>query len=160
MSTVTTTPAPRTAPEPLPAPAGLRLNPVHLLRSEWLKFWTVRSTYWTLALTAAVFVGLVTLVSFGLRSSHVSVEELGSAPVALIPLSAGAQLALVPLAVLGVLTVTSEYSTGMIRASLTAVPTRLPVLWAKAAVVAVVTLVLTVVTVVISAVPGVVRRFR
>lgn len=151
MSTVTTTPAPQTAPGPQPAPAGLRLTPVHVLRSEWVKFWTVRSTYWTLALTAVVFIGLVTLVSFGLRASNASAAEIGSDRMALLPLTAGAQLALIPLAVLGVLTVTSEYSTGMIRASLTAVPTRLPVLWAKAVVVGVVTLVLTAVTVLTSA---------
>lgn len=149
MSTVTTTPQTTPAAEPT---SSLRLSPLHVLRSEWLKFWTVRSTYWTLALTAGVFVGLVTLVSFGLRSASARPEELGGTQMALLPLNAGAQLALIPLAVLGVLTVTSEYSTGMIRASLTAVPTRLPVLWAKAVVVAVVTLVLTVVTVLTSAV--------
>jgi len=150
MSTVTTTPA--TTASQQPARSDLRLSPLHVLRSEWLKFWTVRSTYWTLALTAAVFVGLVVAVSFGMRalSAQQQVNEAG--PLPLIPLSAGAQLAMIPLAVLGVLTVTSEYSTGMIRASLTAVPTRLPVLWAKAAVVAVVTLVLTLVTVLLSAV--------
>lgn len=150
MSTATTTPQPQASAAPQAAPT-VRLSPVHVLRSEWLKFWTVRSTYWTLAVTAVVFVGLVTIVSFGLRSSGVSPEQLGGTQLALLPLNAGAQLALIPLAVLGVLTVTSEYSTGMIRASLTAVPTRLPVLWAKAAVVAVVTLVLTLVTVLASA---------
>lgn len=148
MSTATTTP--QTAPAPQPT-SPLRLNALHVLRSEWLKFWTVRSTYWTLALTAVVFIGLVTLVSFGLRSSNVTGEEVAGAQMALLPLNAGAQLALIPLAVLGVLTVTSEYSTGMIRASLTAVPTRLPVLWAKALVVGLVTLVLTLVTVLTSA---------
>lgn len=152
MSTVTTTPAPQTAPGPQPAPAALRLTPLHVLRSEWRKFWSVRSTYWTLALTAAVFIGLVVAVSFGMRALSSQQQVSDSGPLALIPLSAGAQLAMIPLAVLGVLTVTSEYSTGMIRASLTAVPTRLPVLWAKAAVVAAVTLVLTLVTVLVSAV--------
>ena len=144
MSTATTT-------APQPAPAGLRLTPGHVLRSEWLKFWTVRSTYWTLALTAVVFVGLVTIVSTALRSAGSTMQDVAGSNPALIPLSAGTQLAMIPLAVLGVLTVTSEYSTGMIRASLTAVPTRLPVLWAKALVVLVVTLVLTAVTVVTSA---------
>ena len=47
-----------------------------------------------------------------------------------------------PIAVLGVLVITGEYSTGMIRASFTAVPKRLPVLWAKAGVFAAVTFVL------------------
>ena len=46
----------------------------------------------------------------------------------------GVQLAQLALGVLGVLVITGEYSTGMIRASFTAVPKRLPVLWAKAGV--------------------------
>ena len=45
---------------------------------------------------------------------------------------AGVQLAQLAIGVLGVLVITAEYSTGMIRASMTAVPARFPVLWAKA----------------------------
>ena len=52
------------------------------------------------------------------------------------------QLAQLAIGVLGVLVITGEYSTGMIRASMTAVPRRLPVLWAKAVVYALVTLAL------------------
>jgi hypothetical protein len=55
---------------------------------------------------------------------------------------AGVQLGQLAIGVLGVLLITAEYSTGMIRASMTAVPTRLPVLWAKAIVYAGVTLAL------------------
>jgi ABC-type transport system involved in multi-copper enzyme maturation permease subunit len=55
---------------------------------------------------------------------------------------AGIQLAQLAIGVLGVLVITAEYSTGMIRASLTAVPKRLPVLWAKAIVYGLTTLVL------------------
>ena len=51
----------------------------------------------------------------------------------------GVQLAQLAIGVLGVLVITAEYSTGMIRASLTAVPKRLPVLWGKAIVFAAVT---------------------
>ena len=57
---------------------------------------------------------------------------------------AGIFLAQLAIGVLGVLLITGEYATGMIRATLAAVPSRLPVLWAKAAVFAAVTLVLTV----------------
>ena len=46
---------------------------------------------------------------------------------------AGVNVAQLAIGVLGVLVITGEYSTGMIRATLTAVPKRLPVLWAKAA---------------------------
>ena len=55
---------------------------------------------------------------------------------------AGVNVSQLAIAVLGVLVITGEYSTGMIRASFTAVPKRLPVLWAKAAVFAVVAFVL------------------
>ncbi len=54
----------------------------------------------------------------------------------------GSQIAQLAIGVLGVLVITGEYSTGMIRATLAAVPKRLPVLWAKAAVYAAVTLAL------------------
>ena len=54
----------------------------------------------------------------------------------------GVQIAQLAIGVLGVLVITAEYSTGMIRASMTAVPRRLPVLWGKAVVYALVTLAL------------------
>ncbi len=54
----------------------------------------------------------------------------------------GVQLAQLAIGVLGVLVISGEYSTGMIRSSMCAVPRRLPVLWAKAAVYALVTLAL------------------
>src|SRR5205807_8249602 len=55
---------------------------------------------------------------------------------------AGVNLSQLAIAVLGVLVLTGEYSTGMIRASFTAVPKRLPVLWAKTAVFGVVSFLL------------------
>jgi ABC-type transport system involved in multi-copper enzyme maturation permease subunit len=55
---------------------------------------------------------------------------------------AGVQLAQLAIGVLGVLVITAEYSTGMIRASMSAVPRRLPVLWAKAIVYGATTLVI------------------
>jgi ABC-type transport system involved in multi-copper enzyme maturation permease subunit len=63
---------------------------------------------------------------------------------------AGVNLSQLAIGVLGVLVITGEYSTGMIRASLTAVPKRLPVLWAKTAVYAVVSFVLMVPSVLIA----------
>jgi ABC-type transport system involved in multi-copper enzyme maturation permease subunit len=63
---------------------------------------------------------------------------------------AGVNLSQLAIAVLGVLVITGEYSTGMIRASFTAVPRRLPVLWAKLGVFAVVTLVLAVPSVLVA----------
>jgi hypothetical protein len=69
---------------------------------------------------------------------------------------AGVQLAQLAIGVLGVLVITAEYSTGMIRASFTAVPKRLPVLWGKAVVYAATTLALMVPAVLLSFV--IVRR--
>src|SRR3954453_17969716 len=70
------------------------------------------------------------------------------------PNLAGVQLAQLALGVLGVLVITAAYSTGMIRASMTAVPRRLPVLWGKAVVYGLVTLALTVPSVLIAFVIG------
>ncbi|MBO3086519.1 ABC transporter permease subunit [Cellulomonas fengjieae] len=106
----------------------------HLLRGEWIKFWSVRSTTWTLSIFLVATVGLVCLIS--LAFINVPSPEEGGPPEGtagnpLDPLSIAVTLAQLALAVLGALTITSEYSTGMIRSSLTAVPKRLPMLWAK-----------------------------
>lgn len=118
-----------------------------LWRSEWIKFWTLRSTYWTLAATAVVFLGVIALVSLALRSSDAPTTSADGIDLALVPFTAAVQIATIPLLVLGALTITGEYSTGQIRSTLTAVPTRLPVLWTKAALLTVVTLVVSAVLV-------------
>ena len=66
----------------------------------------------------------------------------------------GVQIAQLAIGVLGVLVITGEYSTGMIRATMTAVPKRLPVLWGKAIVYGAVVLALTIPTVLIAFVVG------
>ena len=116
-------------------PTGYRLTFGHLLRGEWIKFWSVRSTTWTLSIFLVATVGLVLLIS--LAFVNVPSPEDGGPPAGtagnpLDPLSIAVTLAQLALAVLGALTITSEYTTGMIRSSLTAVPKRLPMLWAKA----------------------------
>jgi ABC-2 type transport system permease protein len=114
----------------------------HVLRSEWTKFWSVRSTLWTLLIAIGLSIGLGVLFSWGLSTNldDLSEEEratLDPTGVSLGGLSFG-QLAI---AVLGVLIISSEYSTGGIKATLTAVPQRLKVLLAKALVLLVVALV-------------------
>ncbi|MEV0346952.1 hypothetical protein AB0H88_14390 [Nonomuraea sp. NPDC050680] len=132
MSTLTT-PAVRTrAARPAYRVTGLRV-----LRSEWTKLWSLRSTWITLGL------GLVFLVAFGLISAARYQSSVGSgqpldedfANATALSLSLfGTNFAQLALGVLGVLVTAGEYSTGMIRSTLTGVLRRLPVLWSKSAV--------------------------
>ena len=119
-----------------------------LLRAEWTKIRSVRSTVWTLVIFVVVCIGFTALIAwltesnwFGPRAAARDVRVLAN-PVGFI-LGTGIGLGQLAIAVLGVLIITSEYSTGVIRASLLAVPRRLPVLAAKAVVFAVLLLVVT-----------------
>ncbi len=132
MSTLTT-PAVRTRP----ARPAYRVTGLRVLRSEWTKLWSLRSTWITLGL------GLVFLVGFGLISAARYQSSVGSAQpggedfanaTALSLSLFGTNFAQLALGVLGVLVTAGEYSTGMIRSTLTGVPRRLPVLWSKSAV--------------------------
>ncbi len=99
--------------------------------SEWTKLRTVRSTFWTFVVGGVLGVGLSALIS-GVSASHYYSDVVIRAtwdPVgrSIRPLL----LAQLAFAVLGVLTVTAEYSTGMIRTSLAAVPKRTKMMAAK-----------------------------
>jgi ABC-2 type transport system permease protein len=119
--------------------------------SEWTKLRSVRSTKWSLVvgflLTIAfpVIFALVTSSHWGSMSPH---ERANRHPLDIA--LAGVNVAQLAIAVLGVLLITAEYSTGSIRSTFTAVPTRLPVLWAKVLDYAVVSFVLMVPAVVAS----------
>jgi ABC-2 type transport system permease protein len=120
-----------------------RVTQARLLRSEWTKLWSLRSTRWSLlaAFVAMGAGGIVTAAAAMSQWSHLSAHDratFDSVDTAVIGLN-GAQLAI---GVLGVLVMSGEYSTGMIHASLMAAPHRLPVLWAKIGVFAAVTFVL------------------
>ena len=120
-----------------------RVTQGHVLRSEWTKLWSLRSTRWSLLFAVVAMAGLgvlIAAVSMG-RWSHLSPHD--QATFDSIDRSLGGyHLAQLAIGVLGVLVISGEYSTGMIRSSLMAVPRRLPVLWAKIAVFAAVTFVL------------------
>jgi ABC-2 type transport system permease protein len=113
-----------------------------VLRSEWTKLWSLRSTRWSLLFAVVAMAGLgvlIAAVSMG-RWSHLSPHD--RATFDSIDRSLGGyHLAQLAIGVLGVLVISGEYSTGMIRSSLMAVPRRLPVLWAKVTVFASVTFV-------------------
>lgn len=122
----------------------MRVTQLRVLKSEWTKLRSVRSTYWSLFVTLLLIIGLGILVSviFNVRWPHLSAPDRAD----FHPLRAtlvGVAFAQLAVGVLGVLAITAEYSTGMIRATLSAVPKRLPVLWAKTIVFAAVAFVLT-----------------
>jgi ABC-type transport system involved in multi-copper enzyme maturation permease subunit len=123
----------RVAVEPVPATTGFG----RLLRAEWTKIRSVRSTAWSLVLLVVAGIGLNTLV-VGLAIANWSTTSASTkASYAADPtgfLAAAVALAQIPLCVLGALVITSEYSTGMIRSSVLAVPRRVPMLAAKAVV--------------------------
>jgi ABC-2 type transport system permease protein len=105
--------------------------------SEWTKFGSLRSTRWSRRVAGVLTVGLPLLVAEVISThwSHLSPAEQADRYANRFDFAlAGVNVAQLAVAVLGVLLITGEYSTGMIRASLTAVPRRLPVLWAKATV--------------------------
>ncbi|MGW6543112.1 ABC transporter permease [Streptomyces massasporeus] len=117
-----------------------RVTPARVLRSEWHKFWTLRSTWITLAVTSA----LTAAMGAGLAAAYDGTGEGGMDTVMFVLL--GTQFATINLGVLGILATAGEYSTGQVRATMTAVPRRLPVLWSKAAVLTAVALPLTLAT--------------
>jgi ABC-2 type transport system permease protein len=133
-----------------PPTVPLRVQDVRLRRvlvSEWIKFWSLRSTVLTLlaAVVAMVVVGCLASWAFVDNWDELTpAERAGFNPID--PALVGVNLAQLAVGVLGVLLITGEYATGMVRATLSAVPTRLPVLWAKAGLYAAVTFVLMAVT--------------
>lgn len=118
--------------------AHLRVTRRRMIRSEWIKFWSLRSTVITLAAAVLVFVGV------GLIAASFSGDPAGPGPgpggpgagsTNPVDLSlAGSSLAELVLGTLGVLFMAGEYTTGMIRSTLAAAPRRLGVLGAKAVV--------------------------
>ncbi|MFE5335644.1 ABC transporter permease subunit [Isoptericola sp. NPDC056573] len=124
-----------------------------VLRSERLKLWSLRSTWWGVALTVLLMAGLAALMAatLGSAASSPGIQETMSAdprlasPSGAVAVTFGYGFAQLTVAVLAVLAITGEHSTGMIRATYAAVPRRLPVLWAKLLVVAATTALLAVV---------------
>jgi ABC-2 type transport system permease protein len=129
---------PRTVPAP-PASAvdGVRVTGRRVLAAEWIKARSARSTWWLLAasvasLAAAGVSPALTFTLAGDRSGDATADATGGA-------LSGVSFTQLLIAALGVVLVSSEYSSGLVRATFTAVPARLPVLAGKAGVAAVVT---------------------
>ncbi|MFF7412358.1 ABC transporter permease [Streptomyces lydicus] len=138
-------PAPAQAPQPYaqapaappagPAPGAGYVSPIpaspthlgHALASEWTKIRSVRSTIWTLGVMAVLVLGIGALVATAVSTN----ESIGATPPLFFGFF-GMLLGILCVLPLGVLVVSSEYGTGMIRTTLTACPARGRVLAAKA----------------------------
>jgi ABC-2 type transport system permease protein len=132
MSAVLTPAAPTPAPARVPA---LKVTQGRVLLSEFTKFRSLRSTMWTLLAAVVLMIGLGALFSSVTASQYHTFDWAEKAAFNPVTTSLnGVIFAVVAFGVLGVLLIGGEYSTGMIRSSLTAVPRRLPVLWGKLAV--------------------------
>lgn len=124
------------------APARPGVTPLRVLASEWIKFRTLRSTAWTLAGAVLAMTAIAVMLALVSTSVPEAAETGGMSN--LVVLTGGVQVAQLALVVLGVLVITGEYSTGMVRSTFAAVPSRLPVLGAKAVVTAIAAAVVTV----------------
>lgn len=144
---------------PSPPPHGLHARPAEpngpgragfagAVRSEITKIASVRSTYWTLLAMIIACVGIGALFSYGHASQVLGATTPAARHAALADARAnalsgslfGLLIGQLVIAVLGALTITAEYSTGMIRSTLTALPRRGVVYAAKATVFTVVAL--------------------
>jgi ABC-2 type transport system permease protein len=112
-----------------------RVTQVRVARSEWTKLWSLRSTRWSLLVAVIAMAGIGILFSAVQMAHWTQMSAHDRASFDPIDRSIGGwHFAELAIGVLGVLVITGEYSTGMIRSSFAAVPRRLPVLWAKAVV--------------------------
>ena len=143
MANATTASPQLTALPPATGRAGL----AGTLRSEFTKLRSVRSTYWTIAAVVVVSVGFAAIAGLAI-ANNIHNNPVNKAGMDTTQASLGAffELGQLIIAVLGVLVITSEYSTGMIRTSLTAMPRRGTVYAAKLIVFTTVTLVVSLIT--------------
>jgi ABC-2 type transport system permease protein len=126
-------------------PRSSRLTFGGIIRSEFIKLFTLRSTFWCILIIVVLSVG------FGLIAATVQAPTRTGIPaaptiavqqaIAVSFATIGAQIGELVLAVLGALVITGEYGTGMIRSTFAAVPRRTPALVAKAIVLAIVSFV-------------------
>jgi len=123
------------APAAAARAAALKVTQARVVRSEFTKFRSLRSTLYTLLTAVVLMIGIGALFSAVTASQYHTFGASQRASFNPIMTSLnGTIFAVVAFGVLGVLLMSGEYSTGMIRSSLTAVPRRLPVLWSKLAV--------------------------
>jgi ABC-type transport system involved in multi-copper enzyme maturation permease subunit len=121
-----------TAPVPAAHAARLKVSQARVVLSEWTKFRSLRSTVYTLLTAVVLMIGIGAIFSAVTASQYhtFSASQRATFQPVMTSLN-GVIFAVVAFGVLGVLMMSGEYATGMIRATLAVVPSRLPVLWAK-----------------------------
>lgn len=107
------------------------ITTTRLINSEWIKFRTLRSSWYTLLTGVLALIAIGGVIGYNTGKNFTGLAPEDAAPSSVLQ---GYFLAQLLIAVLGVLFVSGEYSTGMIRSTLAAVPKRVPVLVAKAVV--------------------------
>ena len=119
----------QTRPGPAPATVAGPVTQVRVIRAEWTKLRALRSTWWCVLVAVVLIVGLGAAITGSGAPYTISAgnSAAGGVTISLV----GILFAQLVLGVLGVLAFSGEYATGMIRATLAVVPSRLPVLWAK-----------------------------
>jgi ABC-type transport system involved in multi-copper enzyme maturation permease subunit len=123
----------------------------HVIRSEWIKLRSVRSSWFVLAATVLAVAGIGLLVTYVNHAHWATMSAAARADIDPLNQSMiGVDLAQLTVGVLGVLLAAGEYGNGMIRATFAAVPRRSPVLVAKACVLAAVTFAVCLVAVLIT----------
>jgi ABC-type transport system involved in multi-copper enzyme maturation permease subunit len=143
MATITKAPG-----APVLPPASGRAGLSGTIRSEFTKIRSVRSTWWTLLVLVVISVGIGAAISAGVAAnwSHTSASDRATFDATQISVAGLFFLGQLVIVVFGAIVLTAEYSTGMIRTSLTAMPRRVTLFAAKAIVFALVALVVTIVT--------------
>ena len=121
-----------------------------VIYAEWTKLWSLRSTRWTLGLAVLLVIGIDVLATAQAAQQWTAADVHGGTADPTFQSLGGLLAAQIPIGVLGVLTLSGEYATGMIHATFGLVPRRLPVLWAKTIVFAGVTFVLMLATLLIA----------
>jgi ABC-2 type transport system permease protein len=114
------------------APPAGHYGLIDLARSEWTKLRTVRSTMWTLVIIVVLGLGISAIATAETRANWSTMSPQSIATFDPVSLSlVGLFIAQFAMGVLGVLVITSEYSTGTVRAVFSAAPQRMRVLLAK-----------------------------
>jgi ABC-type transport system involved in multi-copper enzyme maturation permease subunit len=119
----------QTRPAPAPATVAGPVTQVRVVPAEWTKLRALRTTWWCALIAVVLIVGLGAAIAGSGVPYKISTGNSAAGGVTLSLV--GILFAQLVLGMVGVLAFSGEYATGMIRATLAVVPSRLPVLWAK-----------------------------